>query len=176
MKKSIFIYFASCFLMAFTVMAQSKVKVFSNVNILPLDKKEVIKNQTVIVTDGVITAIKANEKAKAKIPSDAEIIDGKGYFLMPALSDMHAHFPGENGDKFDTEKYLALQLAAGVTSIRAMRDEPYLMELRNKIQSGTILGPKLYLSAILPMKEEPSMNKMRIETLVADYKKQGTIK
>jgi imidazolonepropionase-like amidohydrolase len=173
MKKNKFIALSFSLLLTFISFGQSKVTVFSNVNILPMDKKEVIKNQTVIVTDGVITAIKANEKAKAKIPADAAIIDGKGYFLMPGLADMHAHFPGENGDKFDTEKYLALQLAAGVTSIRAMRDEPNLMELRNKIQAGTVLGPKLYLSAILPLKTEPSMNKLRIETLVADYKKQG---
>ncbi len=173
MKRSRFIALSFSLLLTLTAIAQSKVKVFSNVNVLPLDKKEVVKNQTVIVTDGIITSIKSNEKAKAKIPADAEIIDGKGYFLMPGLTDMHAHFPGENGDKFDTEKYLALQLSAGVTSVRAMRDEPYLLELRNKIQSGTTLGPKLYLAAVLSFKDEPSMNKLRMETLISDYKKQG---
>ncbi|MEY4904649.1 MAG: hypothetical protein RLZZ292_2464, partial [Bacteroidota bacterium] len=122
MKKNTIPSLLVSFFFVTSLLAQSKVKVFTNVNILPMDKKEVLKNQTVIVTDGIITTIRPNEKAKAKIPKNAEIIDGKGNYLMPGLSDMHAHLPGENGEKFDTEKYLALQLASGVTTVRAMRD------------------------------------------------------
>ncbi len=173
MKKNTISTLLFSFFFAAILTAQSNVKVFTNVNILPMDKKEVLKNQTVIVTDGIITTIRPNEKAKAKIPKNAEVIDGKGSYMMPGLSDMHAHLPGENGDKFDTEKYLALQLASGVTTVRAMRDEPNLVALRDKIRSGAVTGPNLYLSAVLPLQKEPTINKIKLETLIEGYKKQG---
>jgi cytosine/adenosine deaminase-related metal-dependent hydrolase len=173
MKKNTITLLLFSFFVATTLLAQSNVLVFTNVNILPMDKKEVLKNQTIIVTDGMITTIRPNEKAKAKIPKNAQIIDGKGNYLLPGLSDMHAHFPGENGEKFDTEKYLALQLANGVTTVRAMRDEPNLVGLRAKIRSGAMLGPNVYLSAVLPLQKEPTINKIKLETLIEGYKQQG---
>ncbi len=44
------------------------------------------------------------------------IINGTGKFLMPAIYDMHVHFPVENAERF-----FNLQTAAGITTCRIMK-------------------------------------------------------
>ena len=60
-----------------------------NVNVIPMDRERVLSNQTVLVRDGVIVELGAANKIK--VPKDAERIDGRGKYLLPGLSDMHAH-------------------------------------------------------------------------------------
>src|SRR5688572_14582317 len=62
---------------------------FVNVNVIPMDRERVLRNQTVIVRDGVIAEI--GEAKRIKVPTGAQQIDGSGKFLIPGLSDMHVH-------------------------------------------------------------------------------------
>jgi hypothetical protein len=70
------------------------------------------------------------------------VIDGAGKFLMPGLSDMHVHLPSENLNKF-----LLLNLDAGVTSIRSMRGKYSHVALKKELASGERLGPDLYIAS-----------------------------
>ena len=74
-------------------------------------------------------------------PSDAEVIDAAGRFLMPGLWDVHQHFAGVDG---------AFDLAAGVTSARDMaNDNVPLMARVARFDAGTELGPRVVLAGIV---------------------------
>ena len=84
--------------------------VIQNVSVIPMDTERVLPNQTVVVKNGLITAIgeKVNEG------KDALIIDGKGKYLMPGLAEMHAHVPPR--DNLEEQKdVLNLFSYAGIT-------------------------------------------------------------
>jgi len=76
------------FLLAFSsIFSQTYI---TNVTIADVEKQKLIKNQTVEITDDIITNIKAAKKLK--VPSNATTIDGSGKFLFPGLTDAHIHF------------------------------------------------------------------------------------
>ena len=66
-----------------------KIVAFVNVNVIPMDRERVLRNQTVIVSDGTITAI--GDAKRIKPPARAQIVDGTNKFLIPGLMDMHVH-------------------------------------------------------------------------------------
>lgn len=61
-----------------------------NVNVIPMNKEQVLKDQTVLIENGKIREIK--DAGKIKVPAGFTIIDGSGKYLIPGLFDMHAHF------------------------------------------------------------------------------------
>lgn len=62
----------------------------TNVTVADVEKQEYITNQTVEITEGLITNIKSSKKIK--IPSNAQVIEGNGKYLFPGLVDAHVHF------------------------------------------------------------------------------------
>mgnify|MGYP000936652881 CR=1 FL=1 len=126
--------------------AAKNLTAFVNVNIIPMDRERVLKDQTVIVRDGKIAEI--GDVAKIKIPKEAVRIDGRGQYLIPGLMDMHTHlfsddtFPDElAGDE------LAIMLANGVTTIRLMIGTPEHLTYRAKIANGEMFGPTLFVAS-----------------------------
>lgn len=61
----------------------------TNVTVADVEKQKMIPNQTVILTNDVISKI---QPARVKIPADATVIDGTGKYLFPGLTDAHIHF------------------------------------------------------------------------------------
>ena len=117
--------------------------VFRSVNVIPMDSERVIANQTVIVKNGVITAM--GEASKIKHSKNALVIDAKGKYLIPGLAEMHAHVPPN--DDIESMKEVALLFALkGVTTMRGMLGHPRHIELRTKIQNGEIIGPRFFTS------------------------------
>ncbi len=143
--------------------------VFRNVNVIPMDKNEVLYGQDVVVKGGIITAI--GQTSKVKYSREARLVDGKGKYLLPGLAEMHAHVPPVNDLERmkDVVKLFALK---GVTNIRGMLGHPMHLELRSKIQSGEILGPRFITSG-------PSFNGNSVKTeaaareMVKEQKKLG---
>ncbi|WP_028524562.1 amidohydrolase family protein [Runella limosa] len=115
--------------------------VIKNVSVLPMNTETVLANQTVVVKNGEIAAM----GTKVVYAKDALVIDAKGKFLMPGLAEMHAHVPPVD-DIEPMKEVLLLFAANGVTTIRGMLGHPLHLELRKKIQTGEILGPRLYTS------------------------------
>ena len=118
---------------------------FTNVNVIPLDKERVLTNQTVLVRNGMIVEI----GKKVKIPKDAQIIDGKGKYLIPGLMDMHTHLLSDGDDYPDSiaEDELKVMIANGVTTIRLMIGTPEQLILRAKSASGEIIAPTIYAAS-----------------------------
>lgn len=107
---------------------------FVNVNVIPVITEGSIADQTVVVSGGRIVAV--GNSTDVDIPGGLMIIDGSGRYLLPGLADMHAHPM--------TEDDLTLYLANGVTLIRALWGEPSLLELRDRVASGALAGPRIY--------------------------------
>ncbi len=116
---------------------------FENINLVPMDSERVLENQIVIVRDGLIEEIGNSDQVL--IPEDAEVIDGRGQYLMPGLVDMHVHIEYEND--------MLLMVANGVTSVRNLWGNtnkkllfgmPDQLALRRQIQAGELFGPTIY--------------------------------
>jgi imidazolonepropionase-like amidohydrolase len=114
-----------------------------SVNVIPMDNDRVLENQTVVIRDGRIASI--DDPQNTKLTKETMIIDGKGKYLIPGLAEMHAHVPPVNDMKPMIE-VLLLYALNGVTTIRGMLGHPKHLELRSKLQSGEILGPRFYTS------------------------------
>ena len=71
---------------------------------------EVVPDQTVVVREGRI--VEVGHMADVVLADDVPRIDGTGRFLLPGLTDMHAHVFTEDG--------LVPYLANGITTVRNM--------------------------------------------------------
>lgn len=137
-----------CFMPCGSVSAQevsqnNKTTVFVNVSVVPMDSERVLENQTVIVRDGRISEVGAANVIK--VPADAEKVDGRGKFLIPGLADMHAHLQTGAGTLDDAAgQQLQLFLMNGVTTVRNMIGKPEHLALRDKINSGALIGPRIF--------------------------------
>lgn len=144
---------------------------FVGVHVLPMTGKDLLSNQTVIVKNGKISEIDA--KGSIQPSATAYIVEAEGKYLLPGIAEMHAHVPTPvDGNDEMVKETLFLYLSNGITLIRGMLGQPYHLELKKKISSGEILGPRLYTSS-------PSFNGNSVKTKeearqkVTQYKKDG---
>lgn len=111
---------------------------FINVQVIPMDKERVLKDQTVIVRDGKIEAIGSSKKLKP--PKGAFVIDGHGQYLLPGLSDLHIHLRS-------TDELISY-LAYGVTTVLhlsgSMSGAPDILGYRSRLSRNEMTGPTLY--------------------------------
>ncbi len=62
---------------------------FVHVNLVPMTGKQVIPDQTVLISGSEIVSF--GDFEEIQIPKNAEIIEGDGAYLFPGLADMHMH-------------------------------------------------------------------------------------
>jgi imidazolonepropionase-like amidohydrolase len=150
--------------------APPPVVAFVDVTVVPMDRERLIPNQTVIVRGDTIADM--GPAASVKVPEGAVRVDGRGKFLMPGLSEMHAHIPGEQAPEELVERALFLFTSAGVTTIRGMLGHPRHLALRERAARSEIISPTIYTSG-------PSFNGQsatsveQATTMVADQKAAG---
>ena len=127
--------------------AEASDMAFVHVNVLPMDSETILQDQTVLIKDGKILQMGAS--TDVKVPSGTTTIDGTNQYLMPGLSEMHAHIPSPTPEG-DTMARMAaplfLYLANGITIIRGMLGHPYHLELRELVMNDVIPGPRIYTS------------------------------
>ena len=123
------------------VEAQASTIVFTGVSVIPMDRDEVVSNQTVIVENGRITFVGSS----SNVPANATVIDGRGKYLMPGIAEFHAHVPS-GAQAIHAHRTLTLYALAGVTTARGMLGAPMHLALRDSIARGQILGPRLLTS------------------------------
>ncbi len=130
---------------------------FTNVDVLPMtDGTQILENRTVLVREGKIDAIGPSNEVE--VPAGAEVIDGSGRFLMPGIAEMHAHIPTpREDDDSNVLETLFLYLSNGITTIRGMLGAPYHLGLREAVNRGEILSPRVYTSS-------PSLNGNTVPT------------
>ena len=78
------------------------------------------------------------------VPAEAQVVDATRKWVIPGLMDMHAHA----GSSYEVP--VNLYLAQGVTTIRSPGGNISLLRLlREQIDSGKIVGPRLFFSGPL---------------------------
>jgi len=140
-----------------------------NVTLVPMDSERIIESQDLIIRAGKI--LQYGLTGVLKPGKNDFVIDGTGKYLMPGLGEMHAHVPPV-ADMEPMKEVLTLFALNGVTTIRGMLGHPQHLILRNKIQSGEIVGPRFITSG-------PSFNGNSVKTaeqgaaMVEEQKKAG---
>ena len=128
------------------VVALAHVRVIDGTGAAPRD------NQTIVVSGGKIQSV--GPTADAKVPANAQTLDLQGYTVLPGLVGMHNHmfFPmGGSPPMYSNmgSSFPRLYLALGVTTIRTTGSvAPYTdLEIKRLIDSGRMIGPKMYVTA-----------------------------
>ena len=118
---------------------QQNILAISDVTVIDATGAPAQPNMTVIITGDRITEI--GKTGNVAIPKNAQVIDGTGKFLIPGLWDMHVH----TVFKSLPETYFPMFIANGVTGVRDMAagDLGFLKKLRNDINEGSLLGPRI---------------------------------
>lgn len=139
-------------LLAFTISATAQQTAFTNVTVVPMSGDELLENYTVVIEGDRI--VQVGPSGNINPGDEVTIIDGSGKYLMPGLAEMHGHVPPTvppaNAPSYYTEEYveqtLFLYVAAGITTVRGMLGWPNQLELKDKVNSGELIGPNLYLA------------------------------
>lgn len=115
-------------------------------------------DQTVLITDGRITAV--GDAARTPVPAGAQVIDGTGKSVIPGLVMVHEHLfyptgPGVYGNL--AESFSRLYLAGGVTAMRTGGNMNGFGEiaLARAIAKGEKPGP--WVDATAPYLEGPGL-------------------
>jgi imidazolonepropionase-like amidohydrolase len=116
----------------------------AHITVIPMDRERTLADQTVIVRGDRIEAL--GPAATVPVPADARRIDARGKFLIPALSEMHAHIPPGNATDAEMERVLAFYAVNGIGTIRGMLGAPRHLPLRDRANRGELLSPWIYTS------------------------------
>jgi imidazolonepropionase-like amidohydrolase len=107
-----------------------------------------LPNATVVIDGERFSRV--GPAAETPPPDGAEVIDARGRFLVPGLTDMHVHVLGP--DRWHSELFLA----AGVTTVLDLGGQlPDLTAHRRAIDSGATPGPRLLYTGPFLEEGEP---------------------
>lgn len=106
-----------------------------------------VENATVVLRGKTIEY--AGPASGARVPQDAQIIDGAGKTVMPGLADLHVHlqgaWDGTSVDLLGYQRYLNAMLYAGVTTLLDTGNyQPWVLQLRQEQAAGRLPGPRIY--------------------------------
>jgi imidazolonepropionase-like amidohydrolase len=128
------------------VVSLAHVRVIDGTGAAPRD------DQTIVIADGKIQSIAPS--TTANVPPNAQILDLKGYTVLPGLVGMHNHmfFPqGGSPPMYSNmgSSFPRLYLALGVTTIRTTGSvAPFTdLEIKKLIDTGRMIGPKMHITA-----------------------------
>ena len=127
---------------------------FEGVAVIPMDRERTLPAQTVIVREGEI--VELGPVADINVPAGATRVDGDGRFLLPTLSEMHAHISSDfvapyAAGRFRTpeqamERVMLMYVLNGIGTIRNMIGSPVHLEFRDRAARGEIISPTIYTS------------------------------
>src|SRR5215469_11407313 len=131
------------------VKVDAPVVVLTHVRVIDGTGAAAREDQTVVISGGKIASV--GDAPSLSIPRGAQVIDLRGYSVIPGLVGMHDHlfYPMGNGVFGEMAfSFPRLYLAAGVTTIRTTGAlEPYTdLELKKQIDSGQTPGPKIHVT------------------------------
>nr|WP_232307148.1 amidohydrolase family protein [Sphingomonas sp. Y57] len=129
----------------------------THVSVVPMDRERVISDQTLLVHDGRVLSY--GPAASMALPKGVRLIDGRGRYVIPGLSDMHVHIP-VGGPTVDgaaegslspdaSAAFLDLFIANGVTTVRNMAGVEAHLKLRNAINAGKREGPRIFTASAI---------------------------
>jgi imidazolonepropionase-like amidohydrolase len=126
--------------------------VISNAHIIDGTGK-IIERGAVVTKDGRIVSVSSGEAPKGATGTK---IDAHGMTVMASFIDAHRHLFQGNADAWLKDKapaYMKSFLDAGFTTVFSMGDDPKILELKRRLNSGEMQGPTLYSALIVPLSQ-----------------------
>ena len=118
---------------------------FRNINIVDIEMGNISQSRDVLINEDVIEDI--SETGTITPPSEAIIIDGTGRYLMPGLSDAHAHVFRQT----DFHQYMANSVTSIIDMGRIGDVNPATApgpSWKQGVINGTVEGPNYYPSVL----------------------------
>ncbi len=123
--------------------------------LIDVRSKKVLNEQTIVVEGDKILSVKSGYQTPSQ---NDNLVDLKNSTVMPGLMDMHVHIENQTSptrfvDGFrDNEADLAykalpyahITLMSGFTTVRDLGGTGVNIALRNAINSGLVVGPRIY--------------------------------
>lgn len=133
--------------------AQEHILAFKHVNVIDATGRPVKADATVVLRGPRIALV--GKSSDVKVPSRAQVIEGRGKYLIPGLWDMHVHEIFGAWLPEDEKVIPLLFVANGVTGVRDMGgDLEPLKRWRSRIAAGEMVGPRMIISG--PMLDGPA--------------------
>lgn len=121
---------------------QNSILAIAHVTVIDMSGAPPAPDQAVLIDKGKIVALGSSNSVS--IPAGAKLVDARGKFLIPGLSDMHVHLTGAGEPNGSREFFLPLLIANGITSVRDMGGYlDSLVPLRKEIEEEKRLGPRI---------------------------------
>jgi imidazolonepropionase-like amidohydrolase len=135
--------------------ARGEKMAFTGATVIDGTTRDPIENATVVVDGGKIVAV--GPAAKVQVPEDAKRVDVSGKYIIPGLWDMHAHY--------EQVEWGPIYLAAGITTVRDVGNEfDFITAVRDALNSGQALGPRMLLAGIVDGKSSYSIGIERVNS------------
>ena len=127
-------------------------------NVLDITTGKINANQTIVVSKNKIIKIENGFLNKINV-QDVEI-DLKNKYILPGLIDMHVHIEHESNSRnyiakytdndadvaFEAAHFAKITLLAGFTTVRDLGGTGVNISLRNAINKGITIGPRIFTS------------------------------
>jgi len=148
----------------------------TNVSLADVENHKMIPNQTIVITNDLISNILPDQKIK--IPENAKIIDGSGKYVLPGLTDAHIHFFQNGGlytrpDAIDLQKFMPYQeeiqlakddmvhklkmyLKNGITNVIDVGSNYHFLKQRENFRHNDSM-PSIYITGPLATTYEPKV-------------------
>lgn len=144
-----------CFLSLITFSVSAQRTLLHCGNLVDGKTKELFSQMTIVVEGNKITSL---EKGFSKPGKDDKLIDLSRKTVMPGLIDLHVHIESETSKDalvrrftqnevdiaFQSTIYARKNLMAGFTTVRDCGGSGVNIALRNAINQGTIVGPRIF--------------------------------
>ncbi|QBZ98797.1 metal-dependent hydrolase family protein [Flavobacterium sangjuense] len=151
MKK---LFFLTILLSALTLQAQDTY--IQCGKLIDTKNGKVLTNKTIVVSGKIIKSIQDGFTNPTN--ADDKTIDLKNKTVMPGWIDMHVHFEGESSPTsylerfslndadvaYNAEVFAKTTLMAGFTTTRDLGGSGVNVSLRNAINSGKVIGPRIF--------------------------------
>ncbi len=144
-----------CMLLSVAVAAQAQRTLIHCGNLINGKTKEIQSQVTVVVEGNKILSV---DKGFTKPGKEDKLIDLSKKTVMPGLIDMHVHIESETSKDavvkrytqneadiaFQSTIYARKNLMAGFTTVRDCGGSGVNIALRNAVNAGTIVGPRIF--------------------------------
>jgi imidazolonepropionase-like amidohydrolase len=120
---------------------------FVDVNVLTMESSRARERQVVLVRGSRIVGL--GPVGAIAVPAGATVIDGRGRYLVPGLTDAHVHLAGDGTRGGATRADFGdapLYLAHGVTTVVNLGGGPAQLAWKRALEAGTLVGPTIYTS------------------------------
>ncbi|MBN6037376.1 amidohydrolase family protein [Amycolatopsis sp. 195334CR] len=124
--------------------AAAEVLVLVNATLIDGTGAAPVPEATIVVAGDRIAAA---GRPRVPLPAGVRVLDLRGKYVLPGLWDMHAHTPAPAALPNVEQLVLPAYVANGVTSVREMWGQPHLPELRDRIERGELVGPRMVIAS-----------------------------